>query len=214
MVGTVLREVVEFLVVLIHTARTLLQVQELLKLASHQACGDVVPMKSRVELGPWHLVAVLNGGGEVSPPSTRMSMKLLCREQGLLDLGDVQKPKLGLDDAKPVICLQWINCLSKRRRVRRKEVGVVSLHPWLVVGRACLTLHEVLRLHSHELVLHGQQLLKAYGRRRWWGSSTSIIVKLVHCCTSMSIRQLRHILSEVASTRAHHLSEIACTISS
>jgi hypothetical protein len=29
------------------------------------------------ELGPWHLVAVLNGGGEVSPPSTHGSMKLL-----------------------------------------------------------------------------------------------------------------------------------------
>jgi hypothetical protein len=217
MVGTVLREVVEFLVVLIHTARTLLQVQELLKLVSHQACGDVVPMKSHVELGPWHLVAVLNGGGEVSPPSTHRSTKLLGREQGLLDLGDVQKPKLGLNDAKPVIRFQWINCLGKRRRVHRKEVGVVSLHPWLVMGQVCLTLHEVLRLHPHELVLHGQQLLKAYGWQRWWwwwGSSASIIVKLVHCCASMSVRQLRHILSEVTSTRAHHLSEIACTISS
>jgi hypothetical protein len=34
-VGDVLREVVELLAVLIHTARTLLQVQELLKLVSH-----------------------------------------------------------------------------------------------------------------------------------------------------------------------------------
>jgi hypothetical protein len=34
-VGAVLREVVELLVVLIHTAQTLLQVQELLKLVSH-----------------------------------------------------------------------------------------------------------------------------------------------------------------------------------
>jgi hypothetical protein len=76
-VGTILREVVELLAVLIHTARTLLQVQELLKLASHQACGDVVPTKSCAELGPRHLVAVLNSGGEVSPPSTRGSTKLL-----------------------------------------------------------------------------------------------------------------------------------------
>jgi hypothetical protein len=105
MVGVVLREVVELLAILVHTGRTLLQVQELLKLVSHQARGDVVPTKSRVKLGPWHLVAVLNGGGEVSPPSTHGFMKLLDREQSLLDLGAVQKTKLGLDDAKPLIRL-------------------------------------------------------------------------------------------------------------
>jgi hypothetical protein len=76
-VETVLREVVELLAILVHTARTMRHVQELLKLASHQARRDVVPTKSRAEFGPWHLVAVLNGGGEVSPPSTRRFTKLL-----------------------------------------------------------------------------------------------------------------------------------------
>jgi hypothetical protein len=79
-VGAVLREVVELLAVLIHTARTLLQVQELLKLVSHQARRDVVPTKSCAELGQWHLVAVLNGGSEVSPPSTCGSTKVLGHE--------------------------------------------------------------------------------------------------------------------------------------
>jgi hypothetical protein len=79
-VGAVLREVVELLTVHIHTARILLQVQELLKLPSHQARGDVVPMKSHAELGPQHLVAVLSSGGEVGPPSTHRSMKLLGHE--------------------------------------------------------------------------------------------------------------------------------------
>jgi hypothetical protein len=51
-VGSVLREVVELLAVLVHTARTLLQVQELLKLVSHQARKDMVPMKSCAELSP------------------------------------------------------------------------------------------------------------------------------------------------------------------
>jgi hypothetical protein len=119
MVGAALREVVELLSILVHTARTLLQVQELLKLASHQAHRDVVPTKSCVEFSPWHLVAALNGGGEVSPPSTRGSMKLLGHEEGLLDLGAVQKPKLGLNDANSVIHLQRISCLNKRQRVHR-----------------------------------------------------------------------------------------------
>jgi hypothetical protein len=95
-----------------------------MKLASHHARMDVVPTKSRAEFGPWHLVVVLNSGGEVGPPSTHGSTKLLDHEQGVLDLGAVQKPKLRLNDAKPLICLQRINCLGKRRRVRRQEVGV------------------------------------------------------------------------------------------
>jgi hypothetical protein len=56
-------------------------------------------------------------------------MKLLGHEHRLLDLSVVQKPKLGLDDAKPVIRLLRINCLDKRRRVHRQEVSVGSLHP-------------------------------------------------------------------------------------
>jgi hypothetical protein len=217
MVGAVLREVVELLAVLVHTARTLLQVQELLRLASHQAHRDVVPTKSCVEFSPWHLVAVLNGGGEVSSPSTRGSTKLLGREQGLLDLSAVQKPKLGPNDVKPVIHLERINCLGKRRRVCHQEVGVGSLHPWLAVGQVRPTLHEVLHQHPHELILRGQQLLEAHRRRRWrwwWGSSASSIVKLIRCCPNTSVRRLRRILSEVTSTCAHHLLEIACTVSS
>jgi hypothetical protein len=65
----------------------------------------MVSTESSVELSPRHLVAILNSGGEVSPPSTRGSTKLLGCEQSLLELSVVQKPKLGLDDAKPVIYL-------------------------------------------------------------------------------------------------------------
>jgi hypothetical protein len=88
-VGAILREVVELLVVLIHTAQTLLQVQEFLTLVSHQAHGNVVPIESCAELDPQHLVAILNSGGEVRPPSTHGSMKLLDHEQSLLELGTV-----------------------------------------------------------------------------------------------------------------------------
>jgi hypothetical protein len=68
-VGVILREVVELLTVLVQTARILLQVQELLKLVSHQARGDVVSTESYAELRPRHLVVILKSGGEVSPRS-------------------------------------------------------------------------------------------------------------------------------------------------
>jgi hypothetical protein len=55
-VGVVLREVVEPLAVLIDTPRTLLQVQEHLKLVSHQARRDVVSTEGLTEVGPQHLV--------------------------------------------------------------------------------------------------------------------------------------------------------------
>jgi hypothetical protein len=52
MVGAILREVVKLLVVLVHTARPLLQVQEFLKLVSHQAHRDVVPTESCAKTRP------------------------------------------------------------------------------------------------------------------------------------------------------------------
>jgi hypothetical protein len=121
-VGVILREVVELLAALIHTTRALLQVQELLKLVSHQARGDVVSTESCVEFSPWHRLAVLKSGGEASPPSTHRSTKLLGYEQSLLELSAVQKPKLGCDDVKPVIRL------GEHRRVHRQKVNVGGPH--------------------------------------------------------------------------------------
>jgi hypothetical protein len=86
----------------------------------------------------------------------------------LLELSEVQKPKLGLDDVKLFIRFQRISRLGQRWRVHHQKVGVGGLHPWLVVGQAHLTLHEVLHQHPHELILRGQQLLDAHGRWRWW----------------------------------------------
>jgi hypothetical protein len=69
------------------TPQTLLQVQELLKLVSHQAHGYVVSTKGLMELDPWHLVAILKSGGVASPPSTSGPTKLLGYVQSLLELG-------------------------------------------------------------------------------------------------------------------------------
>jgi hypothetical protein len=65
-IGVILREVVKPPAVLVDTPGTLLQVQELLKLASHQTRGYVV-----------------------SPPSTSGPTKLLGHVQSLLELDTV-----------------------------------------------------------------------------------------------------------------------------
>jgi hypothetical protein len=72
-----------------------------------------------MELSPQHLVAAVKSGSEVSQPSTGKPVKLLGHVQSLLELSTVQQPKLGLDDAKPVIRLKRISHLGERWRVRR-----------------------------------------------------------------------------------------------
>jgi hypothetical protein len=121
------------LAVLVDTPRTLLQVHELLNLASHHARGYVVSTKGLVELSPRHPVVVLKSGGEVSPPSTGRPMKLLCHVQSLLELGTVQEPKLRLSNTKPVIRLKRIRRFGEHRRVRCQEVGVGGLQHLLVL---------------------------------------------------------------------------------
>jgi hypothetical protein len=86
--------VVEPLAVLVDTPRTLLHVQKLLKLVSHEAHGYVVSTVGLSELSPRHLVAVAKSGDVVSPPSTSGPMKLLGHVQSLLELSTVQEPKL------------------------------------------------------------------------------------------------------------------------
>jgi hypothetical protein len=130
-------------------------VQELLKLTSHQAHRDVVPTEGLTELGPRHLVAILRSGGEVSLPSIGRTTKLLGYIQSLLELSIVQEPKLGLGDAKPIIRLKLIRCLSEQRRVCHQEVSIGGVHQCLVVWLAHSKVHEVLCQHPHELVMRG-----------------------------------------------------------
>jgi hypothetical protein len=141
--------------VLVDTPRTLFQVQELLKLASHQAHGYVVSMKGPMKLNPRHLVAILKSGGVASPPSTDGPTKLLGCVQSLLELSIMQEPKLGLSDAKPVIHLKRIKRRSEHRRVRHQEASVGGPQHLLVVRLMASSVHEVLCQHLHEFVLCG-----------------------------------------------------------
>jgi hypothetical protein len=129
--------------------------QKLMKLASHEARGDVVSTEGLPELDPWNLVAVAKSGSVVSPPSTGRPMKLLGHIQSLLKLGTVQVPKLGLSDAKPIIHLKRIRRLGERRRVSHQDVSVGGVQHRLVMWLAASSMHDVLHQHPHELVLRG-----------------------------------------------------------
>jgi hypothetical protein len=94
---------------------------------------------------------MLKSGGEVSPLSTGGPTKLLGRVQSVLGLSTVQEPKPGLSNAKPIIHLERIRCPGEQQRVRHQEVSVGGVNHQLVVW----LVHEVLRQHSHELVLCG-----------------------------------------------------------
>jgi hypothetical protein len=79
-----------------HRPSSLLEVHELLALLSHHTCGDVVGAEGIAELNPRHLVIRGASSGVVGPPRPGVTPQLLCGEEGLLHLGAVQEPELGL----------------------------------------------------------------------------------------------------------------------
>jgi hypothetical protein len=83
----------------------------------------------RQELGPQYLKVRGASGGVVGPPCAGVTPQQLCSEKGLLHLGAVQEPKLGLHHPKPMVGLKRLSCLGEERRVHSREV-VVGGRSW------------------------------------------------------------------------------------
>jgi hypothetical protein len=124
LIRRVLYQMVELLGVVVYGSSSLLEVHELLVLLPHHACGDVVGAEGIAELSPRHLVIRGVSGGVVGPPCAGVTPQLLHGEEGLLHLGAVQEPELGLHQLKPVVGLKRLSCLGEERRVRSREVAV------------------------------------------------------------------------------------------
>jgi hypothetical protein len=77
-----------------------------------------------MELSPRHLVIRGATGGVVGPPRAGITPQLLCSEEGLLHLGAVQEPELGLHHPKPVVGLKRLSCLGEEWWVHSREVAV------------------------------------------------------------------------------------------
>jgi hypothetical protein len=124
LVQRTLHQVVELLGVVMHGPSSLLEVHELLVLLPHHAGEDVGGAESIMELSPRHLVVRWASGGVVGPPCVGVTTQLLCGEEGLLHLGAVQEPKLGLHHPKPVIGLKRLSCLGEEGWVSGREVTI------------------------------------------------------------------------------------------
>jgi hypothetical protein len=120
----IMRQVVELLRVVVHGPFALLEIHELLALLPYHARGDVVSVKSIVELSPRHLVVRGASGGVVGPPHAGITTQLLRDKEGLLHLGATQEPKLGLHHPKPVIGLKRLSCLGEVWWVSGREVDI------------------------------------------------------------------------------------------
>jgi hypothetical protein len=157
--------------VVVHGPSSLLEVYELLALLPHHACGDVVGTEGIAELSPRHLVIHGASGGVVGPPRAGVTPQLLCGEEGLLHLGVLQKPELGLHHPKPVVALKRLSCLSEERRMRSHEVvvggrswsGSISC-PIATMGRVGNKLPQQLSLLIMGLKDRGNRLSQTW----WW----------------------------------------------
>ena len=98
----------------------LLKRKELLLLCLHNTRGDVVAAEPLPELDPSESLAVLNWVG--LPPVQSCPTQLSCCVQDTLPiiaLGDVQ---LTLHCTEPVVRLEWVRRVGKRRRVTPQKL--------------------------------------------------------------------------------------------
>ena len=119
------------------------------------------------ELDPGESLAVLNWVG--LPPVQSCPSQLSCRVQdslSIIALGDVQ---LALHCTEPVVCLEWVRRVGKRRRVTPQELStpVAGLWRWRR-RRLSLSLLKCLNSvvqGSHHLHLELEVLLRSQRRR-------------------------------------------------
>jgi hypothetical protein len=83
----------------------------------------VLSAEGLTKLSPLHLVS-RTSDTEVGPPCPGVTEQLLNCELSLLVLSAAEKPKLGLDGAKPIISLEWFSCFCEGWRMGCQELRV------------------------------------------------------------------------------------------
>ena len=158
--------------ILQYRAGSLIKGQKFIQLSIKNASWDVVSSEGSLEFLPRYFTISGEHSTEVIPPSPSRAAKLLCGEAslGLIRAVSHEEGKLGLDDAKPYVGVQWILCLGEQGRLRTQKL-LVGCRGWrslwlastvlLRVGLALQELSQNFVLLSHQLLHHG-----SWGRQR------------------------------------------------
>jgi hypothetical protein len=121
----------------------------------------------------------------VVPPSPSRATKLLRGEAGLGIIRAVSREegKLGLNNAKPHVCIQQIHCLGEQGRLRAQEllVGCRCWRSLLLASTMLLGVGLALQELSQNLVLLGHKLLHGGSWRRWRGNLLVMPATLPSC---------------------------------
>jgi hypothetical protein len=100
--------------ILQYRAGSLTKGQKFIQLPIKNASWDVVSSEGSLEFLPRHFTISREHSTEVVPPSPSRAAKLLRGEAslGLIRAISREEGKLGLNDAKPYVGVQWILCLG------------------------------------------------------------------------------------------------------
>jgi hypothetical protein len=163
----------------------LIKGQKFIQLPIKNASWDVVPSEGSLEFLPRYFTISGEHSTEVVPPSPSRAAKLLCGEAslGLIRAVSREEGKLGLNDAKPYVGVQWILCLGEQGWLRAQKF-LVSCHCWgslMLASTMLLRVGLALQELSQNLILLGHQLLHCGSWRRWRGNLLVMPATLPSC---------------------------------
>jgi hypothetical protein len=145
----------------------------------------VVSSEGSLEFLPRHFTISGEHSTEVVPPSPSRAVKLLCGEASLGFIRAVSREegKLGLDDAKPYIGIQWILCLGEQGWLHAQKLlaGCHCRRSLMLASTMLLRVGLALQGLSHNLILLGHQLLHCGSWRRWRGNLLVMPATLPSC---------------------------------
>jgi hypothetical protein len=185
MITCILAQVVEGLSILQDRAGSLIECQKFIQLAIKNSSWDVVPSESSLEFLPRHFMISAEHSMEVVPPSPSRATKLLRGEAslGIIRAVSREEGKLGHNDAKPHVCIQWILCLGEQGWLRAQELLVVCRcrRSLLLASTILLGVGLALQELSQNLILLGHQLLHCGSWSRWRGNLLVMPTMLPSC---------------------------------
>src|SRR5438105_5128935 len=112
----------------------------------------------------------------------------MSSEQSLLLLCAGDQLKFGLHEVDPTVCLKWVICLSKDRRMCPRKVIVRGSLGLRLSALGLLLVQLIMGQHMQNLCLLGNDFCQ--GLRRWWRIILNTL--LVSLSTSSRVNHLHY----------------------